>query len=435
MHRWIRGLAALLLWLPALAAVAAEVEGLRIAERERATRLVITLDAPAEHRIFTLTQPDRVVIDIPGSRLATDRLPRGRGIIRGIRHGVRNRRDLRIVLDLKAPAKPRSFLLPEKEGRSGQRLVVDLVPASRARRPVKSVEEVDARPRDLIVAVDPGHGGKDPGARGRRGTREKDVVLAIARELARLIDTEPGMRAVMTRRDDRFLRLRDRIRIAHRHRADLFVSIHADAFRDRRVRGSSVFVLSRRGASSEMARLLARHENAADLVGGVSLADKDDVLRSVLLDLSQAASIEASTEVASSVLRELSRIGKVHKRSVQRAGFVVLKSPDIPSILVETAFISNPDEERKLRDPRHQKRLARAILRGIRRYFADHPPPGTWLAMRKHQREHLVRRGDTLIKIANRYDVSLKALRRANGIKGSHLRVGQRLVIPASSDS
>lgn len=435
MHRWIRGLAALLLWLPALAAVAAEVEGLRIAERERATRLVITLDAPAEHRIFTLTQPDRVVIDIPGSRLATDRLPRGRGIIRGIRHGVRNRRDLRIVLDLKAPAKPRSFLLPEKEGRSGQRLVVDLVPASRARQPVKSVEEVDARPRDLIVAVDPGHGGKDPGARGRRGTREKDVVLAIARELARLIDAEPGMRAVMTRRDDRFLRLRDRIRIAHRHRADLFVSIHADAFRDRRVRGSSVFVLSRRGASSEMARLLARHENAADLVGGVSLADKDDVLRSVLLDLSQAASIEASTEVASSVLRELSRIGKVHKRSVQRAGFVVLKSPDIPSILVETAFISNPDEERKLRDPRHQKRLARAILRGIRRYFADHPPPGTWLAMRKRQREHLVRRGDTLIKIANRYDVSLKALRRANGIKGSHLRVGQRLVIPASSDS
>ena len=433
MHRWIRGLATLL-WLPVVAAVAADVEGLRIAERGSATRLVIELDAPAEHRIFTLSRPDRVVIDIPGSRLRTARLPEGQGLIRGIRHGVRHRRDLRIVLDLKSPAKPRSFLLPEKESGGGQRLVVDLVPAGATRRPVKSVEAIDARPRDLIVAVDAGHGGKDPGARGRRGTREKDVVLAIARELARLIDAEPGMRAVMTRRDDRFLRLRDRIRLAHRHRADLFVSIHADAFRDRRVRGSSVFVLSRRGASSEMARLLARHENAADLVGGVSLADKDDVLRSVLLDLSQAASIEASTEVASSVLRELSRVGKVHKRSVQRAGFVVLKSPDIPSILVETAFISNPDEERKLRDPRHQKRLARAILRGIRRYFGEHPPPGTWLAMRKRQREHLVRRGDTLIDIAHRYDVSLQALRRANGIKGSHLRVGQRLVIPASSD-
>lgn len=435
MHRWVLGpLLGLLLLVPGIAP-AATVEALGFSRQAGELRLVVRLDRPVAHRIFTLTDPDRVVIDLPGTRLRVARLPTPQGLVRGLRHGIHKGRDLRLVLDLSAAARPRSFLERPHGATGPARLVVELVPASRRRQPVKTAAREVAHPRDLVIAVDAGHGGKDPGARGRYGTREKDVVLAIARRLVRLIDAEPGMHAVMTRRGDRFLRLRERIRIARRHRADLFVSIHADAFRDRRARGASVFVLSRRGASSEMARLLARHENAADLVGGVRLADKDDMLRTVLLDLSQSASIEASTQVAACVLHELARVGRVHKHSVQRAGFVVLKAPDMPSILVETAFISNPDEERKLRDPRHQQRLAQAILRGIRRYFERHPPPGTWIALRMHRREHLVRRGDTLIKIANRYDVSLEALRRANGLKGSLLRVGQRLVIPGASDS
>lgn len=298
---------------------------------------------------------------------------------------------------------------------------------------VKDAAEVTARPRDLIIAIDAGHGGKDPGARGRHGTREKDVVLAIARKLARLIEREPGMKPVLIRDGDYFLRLRERIRRAHDHRADLFISIHADAFNDTRVHGSSVYVLSRRGASSEMARLLARHENTADLVGGVSLDDKDDLLKTVLLDLSQSASIEASTEVADKVLRELRRVGKVHKRSVQKAGFVVLKSPDIPSILVETAFISNPREERKLRDPRHQERMARAILAGVRGYFEQNPPPGTLIAARVREQRHVIRPGDTLSGIARRYDVSLRELKVANGLDSDRLRVGDVLRIPRGS--
>jgi len=206
----------------------------------------------------------------------------------------------------------------------------------------------------LIVAIDAGHGGKDVGARGPSGTHEKDVVLAIARKLAALVEKEPGMRPVLVRDGDHFIRLRDRMQKARKQHADLFVSIHADAFDDHRARGSSVFVVSERGATSEMARILADQENAADLAGGVSLNDKDELLKSVLLDLSQSASIEASMNVADNVLGELKQIGNVHKSRVQQAGFMVLKSPDVPSILVETAFISNPAEERLLRDSRHQ---------------------------------------------------------------------------------
>jgi len=282
-----------------------------------------------------------------------------------------------------------------------------------------------------VIAIDAGHGGKDSGARGSRGTKEKDIVLAIARQLAELVRKEPGMRPVMIRDGDYYVGLRQRINKARKHNADLFISIHADAFHKKSARGSSVFVLSTRGASSEMGRWLANQENAADLAGGVSLDDKDDLLAEVLLDLSQSATIEASHEVAANMLGGLKRLGKTHKSTVQRAGFVVLKSPDIPSILVETAFISNPQEENKLRDKRHQKKLARAMLTGIRDYFGNNPPPGTHMVARKYK----VKRGDTLSEIAAVHRVSLASLRGYNSLKSDRLRVGDTLRIPPTRGS
>ena len=298
--------------------------------------------------------------------------------------------------------------------------------ASPAAKPVAVKTSTATPSRELVIAIDAGHGGKDPGAKGRRGTKEKTVVLAIARKLAELIKKEPGMRPVLIRDGDYFLGLRQRIDKARKHNADLFISIHADAFRDRRAHGSSVFVLSRRGASSEMARWIAAKENAADLAGGVSLDDKDDMLTGVLLDLSQSATLAASHEVASNMLNGLKRLGKMHKSTVQRAGFMVLKSPDIPSILVETAFISNPKEENKLRSTQHQARLAQAMLNGIRDYFDTHPPPGTLRVARKHK----VKQGDTLSDIAVAYQVSLNSLRGFNSLKSDRLRVGDTLRIP-----
>ncbi|MBT6276827.1 MAG: LysM peptidoglycan-binding domain-containing protein, partial [Chromatiales bacterium] len=281
--------------------------------------------------------------------------------------------------------------------------------------------------RPIVVAVDAGHGGTDPGAIGARGTREKDVTLSIAKRLANAINGFPGFKGVLVRKRDEFLRLRSRIDRARKAGADLLVSVHADAFRDRRVRGASVWVLSTKGASSEAARWLAARENAADLVGGVSLDDKDDLLKQVILDLSQTATLNNSAAVASVALGELRKVGHVHKPSVQRAGFVVLKAPDIPSILVEAAFISNPSEERRLKDAAHQERLANALARGIKQYFERKPPPGTLLAARAR---HVIGPGDTLSAIAVRYEVSVETLRASNNLSNDRLRVGQILRIP-----
>jgi N-acetylmuramoyl-L-alanine amidase len=251
--------------------------------------------------------------------------------------------------------------------------------SARVETPIRA-PHAPAAARDLVIAVDAGHGGDDPGAIGKHGTREKDVTLAIARELARRIDAEPGMHAVLTRDGDYFVTLRDRMQRARARQADLFLSVHADSAPDRRVDGSSVYILSPRGASDEAARWLAERENAADLIGGVSLDDKDDVLASVLLDLSQSAALSASEAAAEQVLRSLDQVGEIRKRQVQQARFVVLKSPDIPSMLVETAFISNPEEEQRLRSASHQARLAGAILHGLRDYFHANPPAGTRIA-------------------------------------------------------
>ncbi len=409
------------------------VDELRTWQAPDKTRLVFDVSGPVEHSVFTLSAPDRVVIDLRDATLrgkfaqpAADQ-----PVLARIRTAARRNGDLRVVLDLKSPVRPKSFLLKPSHGH-GNRLVLDLLPAAVSSGPSQSDEVAAATPlprtklRDVVIAIDAGHGGVDPGARGAHGTREKDVALAIARKLQRLVQKERGMRAVMVRDGDYYLRLRKRINIARKNKADLFVSIHADAFRDASVQGSSVYALSQHGASSEAARWLAENENSADLIGGVSLDDKDDLLASVLLDLSQTATIEASLGVGDRVLGYLKQVGQVHKSRVQQAGFVVLKSPDIPSILVETGYISNPREESRLRDPAHQDQLAEAILKGIHDYFVEYAPPGTVLAARRH----VITPGDTLSDLARRYHVSQETLRVANQLPDDQLQVGEVLRIP-----
>ncbi|MGQ0384181.1 MAG: N-acetylmuramoyl-L-alanine amidase [Gammaproteobacteria bacterium] len=356
-----------------------QLQDIRVWASPDSTRIVLDLSAPAGYSLFRLTDPERIVIDLEQTVPAPAGVatPAGTGVVNAVRLGEREGGGLRIVLDVGAKVSPKSFLTPPNEA-YGHRLVVDLG-LEQAPRAIKAVD--NGGERDIVVAIDAGHGGEDPGAIGKAGTREKTVVLAVAKKLAERINAEPGMRAVLTRDGDYFVQFRDRIRRAREREADLFISIHADAFVNRSVRGSSVYVLSTRRASSEAARWLADRENAADLIGGVSLDDKPDVLASVLLDLSQNASISASREAAARVLAELDGVGQLKKSEVQHASLIVLTSPDVPSMLVETAYISNPDEEKRLRDPAHQTRLAGAIHKGVRRYFYDNPPPGTRIAM------------------------------------------------------
>lgn len=385
--------------------------------------------------MFELADPARIVIDLDstGAALANLKVPEGTGIVTAVRIGEREGGGLRVVLDIGARVQPKSFLTPPNET-YGHRLVVDLG-LPQAPRIVKAANG-DGQ-RDVVIAVDAGHGGEDPGAVGKAGTREKTVTLAVARRLAERINAEPGMRAVLTRDGDYFVPFRDRIRRARDQKADLFVSVHADAFVNREVRGSSVYVLSVRRASSEAARILADRENAADLIGGVSLDDKSDVLASVLLDLSQNASISASRDAAARVLLELDDVGQLKKSEVQHASLIVLTSPDVPSILVETAYISNPEEERRLRDPAHQTKLAAAIHAGVRRFFYDNPPPGTRIAMlaareRGRALRHVVSPGETIGDVAGRYAVSVEALRRQNRLETEQVATGTILEIPVT---
>ena len=431
-RKFLTGLLLALLFCTPAAQAEVLVKDVRLWASPYATRVVLDLSAPVGHTLFTLDNPRRLVVDLkPASLARTSDLPPGAGLVRGVRAANKAGGEARIVLDLAGEAKPRSFLV-RPEGRYGHRLIIELEGAGPQRQaPVLSAGQGD---RDLVIAVDAGHGGEDPGAIGPRGTYEKDVVLGVARRLADRINREPGMRAVLTRDGDYFLSLRQRVEKARRNGADLFVSIHADAFKNPKARGSSVYVLSNKGATDEAARWLAERENAADLVGGVSLDDKDDLLASVLLDLSQNASIGASLEVGDFVLNRLGAVNRLHKQSVQQAGFVVLKAPDIPSILVETAFISNVEEEQKLRDRRYQDQLANALVTGIREYFYQNPPPGTWVARNRDRapvpREVVVSRGDTLSGIANRYNTSVPELRRYNGLRSDRIRVGQVITIP-----
>ena len=415
------------------------VDNVRIWAAPDSTRVVFDISGPVKHKFFTLSGPNRTVIDIKNSRLVKiNNQPKSQDkYLKGIRSAIRNKNDLRIVLDLKKPIKHKIFQLQPNE-RYGHRLVIDLfyteIKQVKKDEPRKEIKKDTQRPtklRDVIIAIDAGHGGDDPGAIGPSGVYEKDVVLKLAKNLAKDINKERGMRAVLIRKGDYYIKLRNRIMKAREHKADLFVSIHADAFRDPRVRGSSVYVLSKKGASSEAAKWLAEKENSSDLVGGVSLENKDELVASVLLDLSQTASLEASIDVSTHVIKGLRKVGKVHKRSVQSAPFVVLKSPDIPSILIETGFISNPSEEKKLSDHKYRKKMSLAILQGLKGYFRDFAPEGTLLSLRKH----IIERGDTLSTIAQRYQISANRIRKYNRIKGDLLRVGQTIIIPRNTDT
>lgn len=418
-----------------LPGLAATVENIRVWSEDDRTRVVLDLSDPAEHNIFTLRGPDRLVVDLKDSKLADSLsdLPKATGALAAIRSGQRANGQLRVVLDLNESVRSRSFTAGPNS-KYGDRLVIDLQRQG-SLHAVKRASEGYSAGRDVVIAIDPGHGGRDPGSIGRDRTFEKDVALAVAKNLAARINKEPGMKAVLIRDKDVYVEHRERIAIARRAKADLFVSVHADSVKDRRAKGASVYALSLKGATDEAAMRLAQRENAADLVGGVSLAGKDEVLASVLLDLSQNAALGASLDVGEKVLNELAKVGDMHRRTVQQAGFIVLKSPDVPSILVETAFISNPAEEAKLKSQSHRDNLANAILAGIRTYFYTNPPPDTQIAMNLRrlpaaQVDYVISRGDTLSEIAARYNVSVSELKSVNKMSSNTVRVGQTLRIP-----
>ena len=409
---------------------AAEVRGLRMWPAPDNTRLVFDLNAPVEHSLFTLSNPNRIVIDLNDTEVsgALPSVAYNESRIKGIRYAKRGDNGLRVVLDLNNSVKPKSFVL-KPHGAFGDRLVVDLFDAEQTKEVVVKRADYEAQEtaRDLIIAIDAGHGGEDPGAIGQRGTREKDVVLKIAKELEQLVKRERGMKPLMIRNGDYYIGLKERVKKAQIAQADLFISIHADAFKNGKARGTSVFILSERGASSDLASFLADSENNADLNGGVS-GTNDDLLNMVLADMVKNSTLEDSHQIASKVLSGLKGVNHLHKDTVEQAGFRVLKAGR-PAILVETAFISNRNEEKKLRSAKHQRALAKAIFKGTRAYFHSNPVPGTLLALR--DRKHRIARGETLSGIARQYQVSLSTIRDANELNGSNLRIGKVLSIPS----
>jgi len=475
---------AILAAMPLYAAQAAELKGARVWAGPEYTRVVLDASGPLR---YTISQKDgQVVVDLPGSRTTSSfSSPSAQGLYRGMSH-ARIGDGMQLTAKVAPASRLKSFVLKPASG-TDYRLVLDLYPASAS---VATAAPAEAAPapvaqapaavpsysnpthsrrvaaeqaaamlngqRQVVVAIDAGHGGKDQGAHGPGGTLEKNVTLAVARDLAAQINRQPGMKAVLTRDSDFYIPLKQRYQIAREHNADLFVSIHADAFTSDDARGSSVWVLSPRGKTSEAARWLADRENRADLIGGTTLDDKDDSLAKVLLDLQQGWAMQASDVVAGNVLKALAQLGPTHRGYVERANFVVLRSPDVPSILVETAFISNPAEERRLRDPAHQKKLAEAVMGGVRNYFESTPPPGTWFAAEAARRNgvqlasssdsgagkavatgtpardvHKVGRGESLSSIARQYGVSVGALKNANQINSNTVRAGTTLTIPA----
>lgn len=499
-------------------AQAASVNNVRVWRAEGYTRIVLDLDEPVRYNLVLANNPTRLILSLANTSLkgSITKLPLAHTPIEIVRSSVIDDVDLRLVFDLKNNISPKSFLLKKRDG-NNDRLVVDLYsadPASESathnstatnNEPV-GIESVMASEKPesknnannsatvnnppapvttngkpILIAVDAGHGGVDSGALGPKNMREKDVTLAIAKELVQVINAQPGYSARLTRSGDYFVELQKRRDLARDMKADLFISVHADSFTDPSAYGASVFALSRKGATSEMARFLAQRENDSDLigrVGGISLDDKDAQLAGVLVDLSMTSTVNSSLQVGSNVLGAISSIAPLHAKHVEQAGFVVLKSPDVPSILVETGFISNTAESRKLASADYRGQMAQAIFSGVRKYFAQHPPASTTtssypvaekssaektstaknstqkisaskessskeIANKENvkksssanassaERKHLVVRGDTLTDIAAKYGVKASDIRKANNMKNDTVKLGQTLKIPA----
>ncbi|XVO87444.1 N-acetylmuramoyl-L-alanine amidase [Pseudomonas palleroniana] len=384
-----------------LGAYATQIRNARLWRSDDKLRLVLDLSGPVQYKTFSLTAPERVIIDLSGAGLAGDfsQLALKNSGITSIRSGHFGKNDTRIVLDLAAPMQLNSFLLPPQDGQ-GHRLVLDLTNATHAPRliasetappAVASAVTVDkAHPkRDIIVVVDPGHGGKDPGAVGSKGQREKDVVLSIAQLLAKRLKREKGFAVKLVRNDDFFVPLRKRVDIARQHKADMFISVHADAAPRLTASGASVYALSEGGATSATARFMAQRENGADLLGAttlLNLKDKDPMLAGVILDMSMNATIASSLQLGSSVLGSLQNITTLHQKRVEQAGFAVLKSPDVPSILVETGFISNTQDAQRLVTARHQQAVADGLFEGLKKYFQKNPPMNSYMAWVQEQK-------------------------------------------------
>jgi N-acetylmuramoyl-L-alanine amidase len=445
-----------LLTLLSCTATASRLDSLIIKTEAGKTSILCAFTGYISHQEFTLTKPDRVVVDFAGTttNINLNRIPLGNGLISHVRSGHPNPQSLRLVFDVKQAVSiktmPWKTANPKQNGlrveiqqRSGyvaisnmQRYPAKDLIVSKARNAKTPIHVKHSPPkslRDVIIVLDPGHGGKDPGAIGPRRIAEKHVVLAIASKLKQLIDKQPGMRAVLTRNSDHYVGLRERLNIARRYNADIFISIHADAFINKHSNGASVFALSQTGATSEAARWLAEKENYSEL-GGVNLSGLDDqsgLIRTVLLDLSQTATISSSVQMGTRVLRHMDKITTLHNSAVEQARFVVLKSPDIPSVLIETGFITNPEEERNLSNPVYQARLTQAIFEGLKRYFWDYPPQGTRLEVMSGTNLHIVKAGESLPAIAARYHISVAALKSANRLSNERVKAGQRLSIPS----
>ncbi|WP_276782777.1 N-acetylmuramoyl-L-alanine amidase [Thalassolituus oleivorans] len=418
----------------------ADVKDIRVWQSPDSTRLVFDLSEPTEYRIFDLPNPYRIVIDLNDADMNKDpdQVDIHSTAVKSIRKGKRNGKDLRIVIDVNEALEPSSQILPPNDTYPNHRLVVDLKPKETAQvvAPIKRAESLDAVQRNIIIAIDAGHGGEDPGAIGHGRTKEKEVVLSIAKELQALLNDETGFQPFMVRTGDYYIGLRERTEKARKANADFFVSIHADAFKIPQASGSSVFILSDRGESSETARWLADKENKSDLIGGLSLEGREDHLAMTLLDLSMTHKRDASARAGRSILSQMGAITKLHKAGVEEAAFVVLKAPDIPALLVETGFISNPGEAKKLADRNFQKRMAKAIFTGIKQYFETYPPTGTLLAAKRNAASQFVsytiRPGDTLSELASRSGMDIQELRQLNGLNSDQLKIGQRIKIPSS---
>lgn len=374
---------------------ATQIRNARLWRSDDKLRLVFDLSGPVQYKTFSLSAPERLIIDLSGANLSGDfrQLALSNTVIRSIRSGQFGQGDTRIVLDLSGPVQLASFLLPPQDGQ-GHRLVLDLKTAAPLQMASASEASVDkAHPkRDIIVVVDPGHGGKDPGAIGAKGEREKDVVLSIAQLLAKRLKREKGFDVKLVRNDDFFVPLRKRVEIARKHNADMFISVHADAAPRLTASGASVYCLSEGGATSATARFMAQRENGADLLGATSLLnlnlkDKDPMLAGVILDMSMNATLAASLQLGNTVLGSLAGITTLHQKRVEQAGFAVLKSPDVPSILVETGFISNARDSQRLVTARHQQAVADGLFEGLQRYFQKNPPINSYVAWQQEQKK------------------------------------------------